>query len=149
MPPVVRSLDMHDAMDGGANLRIGLFRPQHGRAAHEQGAQPEQRPFRAAGVNGGKRPAMSGVHSVQQDTGFGSANLIEDDSVGTMPQRRFQQVVEGDRLPVRIGLGLFRDNMRLAKMQLGGVLNNKDAFLLRDSIGQDIEQCRFAGPRSA
>jgi len=57
--------------------------------------------------------------------------FLQDDAVGTMAERGFEQVVEGDRVPVRIGLGFLLDHVRFADVQLGGVFDNQDALLFR------------------
>ncbi len=144
----ILTLDMDDSMNGRAYLRVGFSRKQGRSAAHEQGAQPKQRAFGAAGVNGGQCSPMSTIHRVEQSAGLGAAYLTENDPVRVMTKVRAQQIVKDDRFPMRIGLRLFRDHMRFADVQLGSILDNKDAFFFRDRIGQDIEQGRFAGPCS-
>ncbi len=64
---------------------------------------------------------------------------------GTMAERGLEQVVEGDGMPVGIGLGLLLDYMWFADVQLGGVFDNQNALLLRDGIGKHVEHSRFAG----
>ena len=89
---------------------------------------------------------MPGVHGIQQRAAFGPTDLTENDPVGKVAQRRSQQIVEGDGLPVSVGLGLFRNHMWFTEVQLGGVLYNQDAFLLRDRISQSISSLKEALP---
>lgn len=100
--------------------------------------------MRAAGVNGRKRSTVSGVHRVQKRPRLGSTNLPKDDAVRTVAERGLEQVIEGDGMPVGIGLGLLLDHMRFADVQLGGVFDNQDALVLRDGVGEHVEHGRFA-----
>ncbi len=131
MPAVVGSLDMHDAMDGGAYLCIGLSREQGRSTAHEQGAQSEQRAFGAARVDGSQCSPVSAIHRVQQSAGLSPTYLTQNDPVRVMTQVRAEHIVKGDRFPVRISLGLLCNHMRFADMQLRSILDDEDAFFFR------------------
>jgi L-asparaginase/Glu-tRNA(Gln) amidotransferase subunit D len=48
-----------------------------------------------------KRPVMSGVHRVEQRARLQPADFAQDDAIRPVPQRRFQQIVEGDTTSFR------------------------------------------------
>ncbi len=105
--------------------------------------------LRAAGMDGGQSAAMPGIHCIQERPRFRSAHFAHDDAVWPMAEYGFEKVIERDLAAMRIRLGLCGDEVWLADMQLRSVLDNKDALVLRDGVGQDVQERCFSRPGSA
>ena len=66
-------------------------------------------------------------------------------------QRRadFQKVVERDVGLERIRLAFGRHNVRLLDVKFGGILDDDDALVVGNEVGQYPQKRRLSGPRSA
>src|SRR5882757_4016071 len=100
-------------------------------------------------MDGGKRAGVAGIEGIEQRARLDSANFAKDDSVGSPAESRLQKVIEGDTGFERIRLAFDRKDVRLLDAQLGRILNNHDALVVGDGIGEDAQKRGLAGSRSA
>jgi hypothetical protein len=85
---------------------------------------------------------MSGIESVCECAGFGSAHLTNNDSVRSVPENCFQQVTKCDWPLVCIELGFDGDDMRFSDGELCRVFDDQNAVFVGDGIGKDVyERC--------
>ena len=94
---------------------------------------------------------MAGVHRLQKVEGLGSADLADDDALGTHTQAVLDEIAHGDlALAFEIGrAGFETHDMRLLELKLGGVLAGDDALVVIDIAGETVEQRRLAGAGTA
>ena len=81
-------------------------------------------------MDGGERTGMAGVEGVEQRARLDSAYLAKDDAVRSPAERGFQQVVESDRIPIRVGLAFDGHDVRLFDAQLRGIFDDDDALVV-------------------
>ena len=121
-------------------LADGAHRQVH--AAHQHhGLHPGQRVAGGIRVQRGERAVVSRIHGLEHVQRFPAPALADDDAVGPHPQRIAHQVPDGD-LPLAFDVRRPRlqlDPVLLRELQLGGVLDGDDPFLLRDASRQDIQ----------
>jgi hypothetical protein len=134
--PSLFAADVDDEIESAPHVLLDGIETEAAAPAHHQGGGPMDGSFRAAGVDGRQRPAVAGIHGIEQCPRLRPAYLADDDAVGTMTKDGLEQVVEGNLVAVRIGLRLRGDDMRLADMQLRRVFDDQDAVLFRDRVGQ-------------
>lgn len=127
-PDAMFARDVRYVVDRLIYFRVGILRRQLRCTLHDQTPQSAQSACRTAGMDGGQRPAMTGVHRIEQCASLDATNFAEYDAVGMMAECGFQQVVEGDLVPVGIGLRFLCDQMRLAEVKLCCVFNDQNAF---------------------
>jgi hypothetical protein len=91
-------------------------------------------------------PSWAGVHGLQHVQGLAGADFADDDAVGTHAQGVAHQLADGDgALALDVGrTGLERDDVLLAELQLGGVLDGDDALVVGDERGQHVQRGRLA-----
>jgi hypothetical protein len=91
------------------------------------------------------------VHRLQHVQRLFAADLADDDAVGTHTEGVHDELPLADRaLPFYVGgARLEPRDMLLGKLQLRGVFDRDNAFLIRDEAGQHVEQRRLAGARAA
>ncbi len=85
---------------------------------------------------------MAGVHRLEHVERLATAALADDDAIRPHAQGVDHEVADGDAaatLDVRRAR-LERDHMLLAELELGGVLDGDDAFVLGDEAAQDVER---------
>ena len=89
---------------------------------------------------------MAGVHRLQQVEGFRSADLADDDPLGTHTQAVLDEIAHGDlALALEVGRARFQTHdVRLLQLKLGRVLAGDDALVVVDRAGQAVEQRRLA-----
>ena len=92
-------------------------------------------------VAGRERAVVAGGHRLEHVQRLARTTLADDDPVGPHVQRVAEQVADRDlalALEVRRPR-LERDDVRLAELQLGGVLDRDDPLVLGDERRQDVE----------
>ena len=93
---------------------------------------------------------MSGIQQLQQVKGFGSPNLAQQDSVGTMAKARLEQFADGHGgKAVLLTPGFKADQVRCSNLNLRGVLDDENAFVFGNEACEDVEKSRLAGAGSA
>ncbi len=141
-------VNIDNEIKAAPNIRLDGIQVHATVSTHHQGSKAMNGFLGAAGMDGGQSSTMSGIHCVQESPRFRPAHFAHDDAVWPVSKHCFEQVIEGDLAAMRIRLGLGGDKVRLADMQLRSILDNKDAFVLRDSVGQDVQDRRFSRPGS-
>ena len=129
--------------DGGGG-HIGAGQPDHQ-------LQPAYGIFAIVGVNRGQRSVVSGVHRLQHVENFIASHLADNDAVRPHAQAVDQQMPLFDRpfsFDVRRA-GFHRRHVLLTKVQLRGVLDRDDPFILPDVLRQHVQQRRFSCSRAA
>ena len=102
-------------------------------------------------VAGRQRAVVAGRHRLEHVQRLAGAALADDDPVGPHVHRVAQQVADRDlalALEVRRAR-LERDDVLLAELELGGVLDRDDPLVVRDERRQDVQGRRLAGARAA
>src|SRR5579859_3787171 len=93
---------------------------------------------------------MTCVEGLKQVEGFSPANLPDNDAVGPVAKRGFEQVPNGDcRESVLLSSGLKANKIGFADLDFGSVLDQDDAFFARDESREDIQESSLAGAGSA
>ena len=94
---------------------------------------------------------MAGVQRGKQVDDLGTAHLADDDAVGSHPQRLANQVAHGDLAdPLDVGsAGDQLDQMRVARRQLGRILDAHDALVGGDRAQRGRQQRRLTRPGPA
>ena len=103
------------------------------------------------GVAGRERPVVTGRHRLEHVERLAGTTLPDDDAVGAHVHRVPEQRPDGD-LALALEVGRPRlegDQVGLAELELGGVLDGQDALVLGDERGQDVQAGRLAGARPA
>ena len=91
-----------------------------------------------------ERSRVAGVKKLKQIERFAAANFAQNDAVGPMPKGGFQKIADGDGWQAVLRLPrLEADKVRLGQMDLGGVLDEQNPFILRDEFSENIEQSSF------
>ena len=92
---------------------------------------------------------MARVHRLEHVERFAAAALADDDAVGAHAEGVLHEIA--DRvlaLPLHVGgARLERDDVRLAELELGGVLDRDDALVGRDGAREDVEERGLAAAR--
>jgi hypothetical protein len=84
---------------------------------------------------------MVRIKSLKQVEGLSTANFADDDAIWTVSQRGLQQIPYRYRRETALLMSsLEADQVALADIQLGGVLNEQNSFVIRNEISQDIQQ---------
>src|SRR5437667_2490919 len=144
-----RHLD--ECVDGGADLLPDrLHRELVARHQHHH-LDALQALARRAGVDGGERAVVAGVHRLQHVERLATACLADDDAVGPHAERVAHQVALRDlALAVQVGrTRLERDHVGLLELELGRVLDRHHALVVGDEAGQAVEEGRLPGARPA
>ncbi len=96
-------------------------------------------------------PILARRHRLEHVERLAGTTLADDDPVRPHVQRIAQQVADRDLAgPFEVRrTRLERHHVRLAELQLGGVLDRDDPFVLRDERGEHVERRRLAGPGAA
>ena len=103
------------------------------------------------GVQGAAAALVPGVEGGEQLDHLRAAHLADDDPVRSHPQGLADQVVQRQRPgPLEVGgAGLERDDVRVRRRELGGVLDDDDPFGRRDQPEQGREDGGLAGAGAA
>src|SRR5260370_26164233 len=94
-PATRPAFDMHDDLERIANVRLDRPVGQLDAALQNAAGKPGQSLFRGVRMNCGKRPGVTGVEELQEVEDFPTSNLPEDDSVGALPERGFEEIPQG------------------------------------------------------
>src|SRR6266852_5405844 len=92
---------------------------------------------------------MAGVEGIEQRARLDSTHFAENDPIRSPAQSGLQKVIERDVGLERVSLAFGRHNVRLLDVKLGGVLDDHDAIVVRNEVGQYPQKRGFAGPRPA
>src|ERR1700687_5815445 len=97
-----------------------------------------------------KTAGVSGVQKLQQVECLSPAYLTEDDSVRPMAKGCLQKIPDRHCRQAVLRLPGFQANqILLPHLNLGGVLDQQDSFVLGDELPDDVQKRRFATPSSA
>ena len=102
-------------------------------------------------VAGRERPVLAGGHRLEHVERLARTTLADDDPVGPHVERVAQQVADRD-LAVALEVRrprLERHDVRLAELQLGGVLDRDDPLVVGDERRQHVQGGRLAGAGAA
>ena len=98
------------------------------------------------------RTRVPGVQRIEQVECFTAAYFANDQPVRPVPQRRFDQIPNGDRRDclrtraVNLFLSRFEaKDVWMVDLQFGCILNDAQALVLRDEVDQSLREGRFAG----
>ena len=137
-----------DEVDGRGDLLAD--RPQRQLVAGHEDHRLEapEHVLGAVGVAGRQRAVVAGRHRLEHVQRLARAALADDDPVGSHVHRVPQQVPDRDlALAFEVGRPrLERDDVVLAELELGGVLDRHDPLVVRDERRQDVERRGLAGP---
>ena len=102
-------------------------------------------------MDGAQRPVVAGVHRLKHVQCLGSADLADDDAVGTHAKRVANELADCDLALAFDVLGprLESEDVPLVEPQLGRVLDRDDAILVRDRRRHRVQQGRLTGTRAA
>ena len=90
---------------------------------------------------------MPGIQKLEEVERLSPANLAEDDSVGPMAKGCFQEIPNRHRRQPVLRLPGFKANeIVLSHVNLGGVLDQQNSFVLRNELSEDVQESRFATP---
>ena len=106
---------------------------------------------RRVGVDGRERAVVAGVHRLEHVQRLAAAAFADDDAVRAHAQRVADEVADRDgaaALDVRRAR-LEAHEVRLREAQLGGVLDREDALVVREVVGEDVEEGGLAGTGAA
>ena len=132
---------VHDQVDRARDLLPdGAHRQVEAGHQHHR-LQAGERVTGRVGVDGGERAVVAGVHRLQHVERLATADLTDHDPVRPHPQRVADQVADGDlALALEVGRPVLQPQpVRLAELQLGGVLDGDDALAGRQVGRQDVE----------
>ena len=119
-----------------------------GVAAHHEIGEAMESLFGGIGMDRCQGTGMAGIEGIEQSSRFDSADFAEDDPVRSPAQSRLQKIIERDSGLEGIGLAFDGQNIRLLDAKLRRILDDDDALLLRNRLGQDVEKSRLPAPGS-
>ena len=93
-----------------------------------------------------QRSGMAGVEGIEQRSCFDSAHFAEDDPVRSPAESGLQKVVERDVGLECIGLAFGGNNVRLLDVKFRSVLDDDDALMIGNEVGQYPQKCRLSVP---
>ena len=83
--------------------------------------------------------AVSGVQELKQVKGFTAANFAQDNSIGPVPQSRFQKFADGyGRQTILFAAGFKSQDVLFLNLYFCCVLDQDNALVVRDEFGQHI-----------
>lgn len=83
---------------------------------------------------------MAGIQQLQQIKGFSASNFTEQDTVGPMPESRFQQVADRDgRRAVLLAAGLEPNEVLMGQLNLRRIFDKKDALIGGNELSKRCE----------
>src|ERR1700677_2017492 len=97
-------------------------------------------------MNRAKAPGVSCVEQLEKIERLAPANFSKNQPVGPMPKRRFEEISNTDGWQAVLWLSRFEtDQIVLAHVNLGGVLDEQNPFIGRNELPKNIEQRSLAG----
>src|SRR6478752_339913 len=133
-----------DLLADGADRKVDAGHEDHRLEAGEHVAG-------AVGVTGRHRAVVTGVHCLEHVQRLTGAALSDDDPVGPHPEGVPDELADRDgalAFDVRRA-GLEGDDVLLAELELGRVLDRDDPLVVRDKRGEDVQRRRLAGAGAA
>ena len=89
---------------------------------------------------GGKASRVSGVEKLQEIEGLASADFPEDNPIGPVSKRCFEEISNGDCRQAVLRLPRFEtDKIVLTHVNFRGVLDEQNTLIPRDESPEDIE----------
>src|SRR4030081_2098325 len=143
--PAGAACEMHDDVERIADVGLyGAVREVHAALQDAAGKSREALP-RGGGVNAGKTAGVSRVEKLQKIEGLATSNFPEDQTVRPVTKRALEEFPDGNAgQAVLRWPGFETDEIVLAHVNLGGVLNEEDAFVRGNEFSKDIEQRSFS-----
>src|SRR5229473_8440652 len=100
--------------------------------------------LRGVRMDGGQRAGVPGVQELQEIEGFATANLSENDAVRAVAEGSLQEIANSHcRKAVLFPARFKPDKVFLDQVNLGGVFDDEDPFLLRNEFSEDRYKCGF------
>src|SRR5205807_8132981 len=101
-------------------------------------------------VNRRQRLRVAGDEKLQQIEGLPTANHTEQDVVRPVTEGGFQQVADGHSRKTVLWRSRFESHqVRMGKVNLRGILDQKNALLFRYELAENIERRCFPGAGAA
>src|SRR5438093_287644 len=144
--PVLEAALVDDEVHGRGDLLADGPQGQVDAGHEDHRLEAREHVARTVGVTGGHRAVMARVHGLEHVEGLARTALADDDAVGPHAQGVPHELADGDGAPtldVRRPR-LERDDVLLAELELGGVLDRDDPLVVRDEGREDIERRRLA-----
>ena len=137
--------EMHDNVERIADVGLnGAVREVHAALQDAAGESREALP-RGGGVNGRKTAGVSGVEKLQKIEGLASSNFPEDQTVRPVTERGLEKFPDGYAGQAALRWpGFETDEIVLAHVNLGGVLDEEDAFVGGNEFSKHVEQGSFS-----
>src|SRR5688572_12071469 len=145
--PVLEATLLDDQVDGGGDLLADGPQRQVDAGHEDHRLEARQHVARTVGVARRHRAVMARVHGLEHVQRLARTALADDDAIGPHPQRVTHEFADRDRtlaFDVRRAR-LERDDVLLAELELGGVLDRHDALVVRDERGEHVEGRGLAG----
>ncbi|HEV2419975.1 MAG TPA: hypothetical protein VGX94_19435 [Terriglobia bacterium] len=96
-------------------------------------------------MNRRERAGMPGVQQLQQVKGFSSPDFAQDNPVRPVAERGFEKISNGNGWnTVLLVLRLKADQVIFVPLNLSSILDDNEAFVIKDEASKDIEQRRLA-----
>src|SRR5260370_36278253 len=92
---------------------------------------------------------MAGVQGIEQRSRLDSANLAEDDPVGSPAKSGLEKVIERDARLECIRLTFDGEEIGLLDVKLRRVFDHDDALIRRNSVSEYAQKRRLSGGGSA
>ena len=149
---ISQSGEVDNDVHGGGDLLTDRFKRQTRGTLKHHRFQTAEHILGGVGMAGRERTVMTGVHRLQHVQRLAAATLTDDDSLGPHSQRGLDQIANRDLAGaggVRV-TGLEADKVvDMLDLQLGGVLDGDDTLIMRDVVGQRVEEGRLTGAGTA
>jgi hypothetical protein len=108
--------------------------------------------FGGVGVRRRRAAVMIGVEGLEKIPGFRPPHLPEDDPIRREPEGLAEQLADLNRGPVHLGEGLRHTRLKpdevpvlLLEINLRGRLDEDEAFVFRNGVGEGIHDRCLAG----
>ena len=130
------TLDMDDKIDSFSDLGFGIGEGGLRVTAHHQIGETVKGFLCRVGMDRSQRTRMASVEGIEQRSCLDSADFPENDPVRSPAESGLQKVVESHLGLERISLAFRRQNVRLLDLKFGGVLDDDDAIMFGNRVGE-------------
>jgi len=90
------------------------------------------------------------IQELKQIESLASSDFPKQNTIGPVSQRGFEKVTNGDRgYAVLLAAGFEANEIRLRKLYLGGVFDQKDAFIRGNELSERVQKSGLASSRAA
>ena len=139
-PPFEVHDDVHGITDVGFHGAVGQVHAALQNAARESG---QSLPC-GSGMYGGKAPRMTRIEKLEKIESLPSANLAQDNPIGTVTERGFEQVANGNGGKAILLPPRFESDLVLVReLNLCRVFNQQQTLVRRDKSSQACRERRL------